>query len=94
MGWLAGSHVAAKLHLVETEPAYAAQLSPTSVASARRQRASDVASRVGHPWWGDALRLRRWDDAAKIVGAEVPPLAAVLDVVERVAAAAPGLLTS
>ena len=27
-----------------------------------------------HPWWPDAVRLRRWDDAAKVVGKQTRPL--------------------
>ena len=29
-----------------------------------------------NPWWRDALRLRRWDDEAKVVGRKTRPLSA------------------
>jgi len=29
---------------------------------------AEVEGVAGHPWWPDALRLRRWDDEAKVVG--------------------------
>ena len=79
-GWLAGAHVAAKQHLVATDPAYAAGLSEASVASlaVRSGRAPDISAFVTHPWWDDALRLRRWDDAAKVPGAVTPDVDAVL----------------
>jgi len=28
------------------------------------------------PWWPDAIRLRRWDDAAKVIGKSTRELAA------------------
>jgi predicted HD phosphohydrolase len=37
--------------------------------------ADEVARLSGHPWFADALRLRRWDDEAKVVGKETRPLA-------------------
>lgn len=71
VGWLAGAHVVAKRHLAATDADYAGALSPTSVDSLARQGgagAVDVAW-TGHPWWDDALELRRCDDAAKVPGA-------------------------
>ena len=70
-GWLAGAHVVAKRHLAATEPEYRAALSPTSVRSLAAQGGSGEVGPewTGHPWWPDALRLRRCDDAAKVPGA-------------------------
>ena len=66
MGWLAGAHVAAKRYLVATDPDYATTLSDVSVDSLHHQGGADVdPAFVDHPWWPDALRLRRYDDAAK-----------------------------
>lgn len=66
VGWLAGQHVAAKRYLVATEPGYGAGLSPTSVQSLQAQGGAGVeAELLDHPWWPDAVRLRRYDDAAK-----------------------------
>jgi len=39
---------------------------------------------VNHPWWPDALRLRRYDDAAKQPGAAAVSVAEVLAVARRV----------
>lgn len=79
VAWLAGAHVAAKRHLVATEPGYA--LTPASAASLLRQ---DVDVPHAHPWWADAVRLRRWDDRAKVPGAPAPTLEEALAVVARV----------
>nr|WP_242455892.1 HD family phosphohydrolase [Mycolicibacterium sp. P1-18] len=66
VGWLAGQHVAAKRYLAATDPDYRAALTPTSVASLREQGGAGVdAELIAHPWWPDAVRLRRYDDAAK-----------------------------
>lgn len=83
VGWLAGAHVAAKLHLVATDPAYRSSLTPASVASLAEQHIDDELT--GHPWWPDALALRRWDDRAKTPGAPAPSVGEVLAVVGRVA---------
>ena len=66
VGWLAGAHVAAKRYLVATDPDYADTLSEVSAHSLHHQGGAAVDSAfVDHPWWPDALRLRRYDDAAK-----------------------------
>ena len=36
-----------------------------------------------HRWFGDAVRLRRWDDAAKARGAACPPLVEYASIRER-----------
>jgi len=85
VGWLAGAHVAAKRYLVSTEPDYAATLSDVSVDSLHHQGGAAVdQTYVDHPWWADALRLRRYDDAAKVPHAPALSIEAVLDVAERV----------
>lgn len=35
------------------------------------------------PWFGDAVRLRRWDDAAKVPAAVPPPLIEYAPLLER-----------
>ena len=69
-------HVAAKRYLVATEPGYAEMLSPVSVRSLELQGGafSSEEAEAWHrqPGAKDAVDLRRWDDAAKIVGAQVP----------------------
>ncbi|GAY13309.1 HD family phosphohydrolase [Mycobacterium sp. shizuoka-1] len=85
VGWLAGAHVAAKRHLAATETGYAEGLSPTSVLSLRAQGGAGVDTEMAcHPWWSDALRLRRYDDAAKVPGAAALSIEDVLAVAERV----------
>ncbi|BBZ26204.1 hypothetical protein MMAD_04990 [Mycolicibacterium madagascariense] len=89
VGWLAGQHVAAKRYLVATDPGYGAGLSPTSVQSLLAQGGAGVDDELlDHPWWPDAVRLRRYDDAAKDPDARATGRAAtiedVLTIAERV----------
>lgn len=89
VGWLAGAHVAAKRYLVATEPGYGSALTSTSVLSLQAQGGAGTDDAlVAHPWWPDALRLRRYDDAAKNPAASDEGKAAtiedVLVVAERV----------
>lgn len=87
VGWLAGSHVAAKRYLVLTDPDYATRLSPTSIASLAHQGGAGVDSRwTDHPWWPDALRLRLFDDGAKVPGADALSIADVLALARKVVA--------
>jgi predicted HD phosphohydrolase len=69
--------VRAKRWLVAQDPTY--EISPVSRASLMLQGGPATPRQVQrwarHPWWGDALRLRRWDDAAKVAGLAVPGLA-------------------
>ncbi|WP_102141419.1 HD domain-containing protein [Mycobacterium hubeiense] len=85
VGWLAGAHVAAKRYLCATDPGYAASLSDVSVVSLRRQGGAAVDPALeAHPWWADAVRLRRYDDAAKVPGASALTVEDVLVIAERV----------
>ncbi len=85
VGWLAGAHVAAKRYLVATDPDYATTLSDVSVDSLHHQGGAGVdATLVEHKWWPDALRLRRYDDAAKDPRASAASISDVLAVAERV----------
>ena len=85
VGWLAGAHVAAKRYLAATEPGYGAALSATSVESLQHQGGAGVDSEIlTHPWWPDALRLRRYDDAAKDPDAAGATIEDVLTIAERV----------
>ncbi len=80
VGWLAGQHVAAKRYLVAAEPGYGAGLTPTSVLSLTAQGGAEVdAALLAHPWWPDALQLRRYDDAAKDPEAGANGRAATID---------------
>jgi predicted HD phosphohydrolase len=85
VGWLAGAHVTAKRYLAHHDAAY--ELSATS---RRKLLAQGGAAEVdpswtSHPWWPDALELRRCDDAAKVPGATVPELADLRPLLARVA---------
>ena len=71
VAWLVAAHVPAKVYLVSADEGYFHGLSRASVASLARQRRREphLEQMVFHPWWPDALRPRRWDDAAKVPGA-------------------------
>lgn len=85
VGWLAGAHVAAKQYLVATDACYVATLTHTSAMSLAAQGGAGVdAGFFAHPWWPDALRLRRYDDAAKDPTARGVTITEVLTVAERV----------
>ncbi|MDT5126648.1 MAG: hypothetical protein QOH54_2292 [Mycobacterium sp.] len=85
VGWLAGAHVDAKRYLVATEPGYGSALTQTSVLSLHAQGGADVDDALTrHPWWLDALRLRRYDDAAKDPEAQGVTISDVLTIAKRV----------
>lgn len=85
VGWLAGAHVAAKRYLVATDATYGTTLTATSVASLHAQGGADIdTGLLENPWWPDALRLRRYDDAAKIPGARGATIGEVLAIADRV----------
>lgn len=73
-------HVAAKRYLVATDPTYAAQLSAASQRSLALQGGAlsreEVARFESLPHADAAVRLRRWDDGAKVAGLTLPPFAA------------------
>lgn len=79
VAWLVREHAAAKRYLCATEPGYHAALSPASRHTLTLQGGlmgpEERARHAAHPWFADALRLRRWDDQAKVVGKETAPLA-------------------
>jgi len=78
--WLVRWHADAKRYLCATEPGYHATLSPASQHTLTLQGGlmspEEIARHAGDPWLADALRLRRWDDQAKVVGKETRPLQA------------------
>lgn len=81
-------HVAAKRYLVTAEPGYADILSPASVRSLELQggafSAEDAEVWYRQPGAADAVKLRRWDDAAKDVDAVVPGFEAYRGHIESV----------
>jgi gamma-butyrobetaine dioxygenase len=84
-------HVRAKRYLVATDGSYAACLSPGSVRSLEAQGGpmdeAEAASFASLPGAADAVRLRRWDDAGKVDGLDVPPLGAYVDLLAGLAGA-------
>ncbi|HET7911554.1 MAG TPA: hypothetical protein VFL49_05960, partial [Pseudolabrys sp.] len=71
-------HVAAKRYLATTERGYYGLLSPASIQSLQLQgglmSAEERTCFAAERFAGDALRLRRWDDEGKIIGARTPDL--------------------
>ena len=78
VGWLVGSHAQAKRYLVTTDASYTARLTEASVRSLAVQggpmSATEVFEFEAHRWAADAIRLRRWDDAAKDPGGKCADL--------------------
>jgi predicted HD phosphohydrolase len=78
VAWLVRMHADAKRYLCATEPGYYATLSPASQHTLTLQGGpmspEEIARHRGDPWLADALRLRRWDDGAKVVGQVTRPL--------------------
>jgi [1-hydroxy-2-(trimethylamino)ethyl]phosphonate dioxygenase len=79
-------HVAAKRYLCATQPSYLAKLSPASVLSLQLQggpmSSQEVAEFETQRFFREAVRLRHWDDLAKIPGARVPALSHYREVIE------------
>ncbi len=82
-------HVAAKRYLCATRPEYAAGLSAASHLSLALQggamNTAEAERFAGQQHADAALALRRWDDAAKVVGLLTPGLDHFLPVVQRCA---------
>lgn len=80
-------HVNAKRYLCFAEPEYLSELSPASRQSLRLQggpmSADEAAEFERNPYWTEAVRLRRWDDQAKIPGLRVPGIEEYHEVLER-----------
>jgi [1-hydroxy-2-(trimethylamino)ethyl]phosphonate dioxygenase len=71
-------HVAAKRYLCAVDPVYLAELSPASRLSLSLQggplEAEERADFESNPMYHEAIRLRYWDDTAKVPGLRVPGL--------------------
>jgi gamma-butyrobetaine dioxygenase len=71
-------HVDAKRYLCHVNPAYREKLSPTSQLSLELQGGpfsdDEAAEFERRPYYREAVRLRAWDDMAKVSGLEVPGL--------------------
>jgi phosphonate degradation associated HDIG domain protein len=82
-------HVAAKRYLCATDPAYLAALSDGSRHSLALQggpmTADEVTAFEARPHWEAAVRLRRWDDQAKVPGLATSAVADHRPLLERLA---------
>src|SRR5262249_23920961 len=71
-------HVAAKRYLGATDPAYLSRLSPASVPSlqppSRPFTVAEVTEFEHNTHYKSSVRLRHWDDAAKVPELKVPTL--------------------
>jgi [1-hydroxy-2-(trimethylamino)ethyl]phosphonate dioxygenase len=71
-------HVAAKRYLCAIDPDYLQQLSEPSIVSLHLQGGpmtpNEVEGFEANPFAKDAIRLRRWDDTAKVPKLSTPPL--------------------
>lgn len=81
-------HVAAKRYLCGKEADYFAKLSNDSVLSLSLQggpmSGDEIAEFEQLPHWQEAVRLRRYDEGAKVKGLETPPLAHFMPFVAQV----------
>lgn len=68
--WLVRMHADAKRYLCAIEPTYWDALTPGSRYTLSLQGGvmtlEAVSGLTRHPWLADAVRLRRWDDLAKV----------------------------
>jgi predicted HD phosphohydrolase len=82
-------HVEAKRYLCAIDPTYTTTLSEGSVRSLATQGgpmdADEVARFERHPQCRAAADLRRWDDAGKVEGLSVTPLAELVPLRRSVA---------
>lgn len=80
-------HVAAKRYLCATNPEYLSRLSPASVQSLHLQggpmSAQEVAQFETNPHFRDAVRLRLWDDQAKIPAYPTAELESYRELIDR-----------
>jgi phosphonate degradation associated HDIG domain protein len=85
-------HVASKRYLCAVEPGYLEALSEPSRVSLQLQggpmSAEECEAFREGEFFESAIRLRRWDDEAKIAGLETPPLSYFLRHIEAVATTA------
>jgi phosphonate degradation associated HDIG domain protein len=80
-------HVDAKRYLCATDPEYLSLLSPASVQSLQLQGGpfteAEAHAFEEQPFAREAVRLRRWDDLAKVPGMPVPGLENYRAMIER-----------
>ena len=80
VAWLVRMHAEAKRYLCAVEPVYLDTLTPGSRFTMTLQggvmTGEEAARRARHPWMSDAVRLRRWDDLAKVPEKATDPIEA------------------
>ena len=80
-------HVDAKRALCALEPEYYEALSEDSKRSLTLQGGifsrAETEAFLAKPFAQNAMRVRRWDDAAKVAGEQTPPLAHYLEISSR-----------
>ncbi len=83
-------HVAAKRYLCTVDPNYQQQLSEPSLVSLKLQGGlmspSELELFRATIYWEDSLKLRKWDDQAKIPGLQTPDLQHYLPLIEQLVA--------
>jgi phosphonate degradation associated HDIG domain protein len=81
-------HVDAKRALCALEPGYYDALSEDSKRSLKLQGGifspEQTATFVAKPFAANAMRVRRWDDAAKVAGQRTPPIGHYLGIAEKI----------
>ena len=80
-------HVAAKRYLCTIDPDYLGMLSRPSVVSFHLQggmmSADEIAEFESAPYWEESLRLRKWDDLAKVADLKTPSIEHFLDFIDQ-----------
>ena len=87
VAFLVRAHADAKRYLCATDPGYYEALSSASKRTLTLQggvmTAEEARQAEEHPGWADAVRLRRWDDQAKVIGKKTRPLTAWKPLLEK-----------
>jgi phosphonate degradation associated HDIG domain protein len=82
-------HVPAKRYLCATDTRYLSKLSPASVVTLKLQggpmSAAEVAQFETERYHREAVQLRQWDDAGKVVGLVTPDLAYYRELIGKLA---------
>jgi [1-hydroxy-2-(trimethylamino)ethyl]phosphonate dioxygenase len=82
-------HVPAKRYLCATDTRYVSKLSPASVVTLKLQggpmSAAEVAQFETERYHREAVQLRQWDDAGKVVGLVTPDLAYYRELIGKLA---------
>lgn len=81
-------HVPAKRYLCSTDQDYFGGLSVASqksfVLQGGKMSSAEMVSFEQHPYWQEALQLRKWDDQAKLIGLDLPDIEVFFEIVQQV----------